>query len=113
MKRVLMGAISVTLASGISMAGEQVELKTENDKINYIVGYRLGGDFKRQEVEIKSDALLQGIDDATGGGKPLLTEQEMGAVLTSLATRVKAAQMEKQKKQGAENIKAGAAFLAD
>jgi len=34
------------------MAGTKVELKTENDKFNYSVGYRLGGDFKRQEVEV-------------------------------------------------------------
>jgi len=63
MKHILMGAISMALASGISMAGEKVELKTENDKINYSVGYRLGGDFKRQEVEIKPDMLLQGGGD--------------------------------------------------
>ena len=95
------------------MAGTKVELKTENDKFNYSVVYRLGGDFKRQEVEIKSDMLLQGLEDATGGGKPLMTEQEMGSVLMSLANRVKAAQMEKLKKQGAENLKTGEAFLAE
>ena len=113
MKRILMGAISMTLASGISMAGEQVELKTETDKINYSVGYRLGGNFNRPEVEIKPDMLLQGVADATSDGKPLMTEQEMNTVLMSLANRVKAAQMEQIKKQGAENLKTGEAFLAE
>ena len=113
MKRILMGAISVVLATGISMADEQLELKTENDKINYSVGYRLGGDFNRQEVEIESDMLLQGLEDATSGSKPLITEQEMGTVLMSMANRVKAAQMEKLKKQGAENLEAGEAFLTE
>ena len=113
MKRILMGAISMTLVSGISMAGEQVELKTENDKINYSVGYRLGGNFEQQEVEMKPDMLLQGVADATSDGKPLMTEQEMNTVLTSLASRVKAAQIEQMKKQGAENLKTGEAFLAE
>ncbi len=113
MKRIQILAISMALASAISMAGEPVELKTENDKINYSVGYRLGSDFKRQQVEMNSDMLLQGFEDATGDGKPLMTEQEMVTVLTSLATRVKAAQMEKLKAQGTENLKAGEAFLAD
>ena len=113
MKHILTGAISIALASGICMAGEQVELITENDKINYSVGYRLGGDFKRQQVEIKPDMLLQGFEDATGDGKPLMTEQEMRTVLMSLASRVKAAQMEKLKKKGAENIREGEAFLAE
>ena len=40
-----------------------MELKTENNKSNYNVGYRLGGDFKRQGVEIKPDMLLQGGGD--------------------------------------------------
>ena len=113
MKRILMGAISMTLVSGISMAGEQVELKTENDKINYSVGYRLGGNFEQQEVEMEPDVLLQGVADATSDGKPLMTEQEMNTVLTSLASRVKAAQIEQMKKQGAENLKTGEAFLAE
>jgi len=113
MKRILMGAISMTLVSGISMAGEQVELKTENDKINYSVGYRIGGNFEQQEVEMKPDMLLQGVEDATSDGKPLMTEQEMNTVLTSLANRVKAAQMEQMKKQGAENLNTGEAFLAE
>ena len=113
MKRILMGAISMTLVSGISMAGEQVELKTENDKINYSVGYRIGGNFEQQEVEMEPDMLLQGAEDATSDGKPLMTEQEMNTVLTSLANRVKAAQMEQMKKQGAENLKTGEAFLAE
>jgi len=111
MTRTLIMAISMALATGISMAGQPVELKTENDKINYSVGYRLGGDFKRQQVEMNSDMLLQGFQDATGGDKPLMTEQEMVTVLTSLATRVQAAQMERLKQQATENLEAGEAFL--
>ena len=113
MKLILMGAISMALASGLSLAGDKVELKTESDKISYSVGYRLGGDFKRQQVDIKSDMLLQGIEDAASGGEALMTDEEMRTVMMSLANRVKAAQMEKMKQQGAENIKAGEAFLAE
>jgi FKBP-type peptidyl-prolyl cis-trans isomerase len=103
----------MALVTGISMAEEPVELKTENDKINYSVGYRLGGDFRRQQVEMNSDMLLQGFKDATGGDKALMTEQEMATVLSNLATRVKAEQMERLKQQATENLKAGEAFLAD
>lgn len=113
MKYILAGAISMALISGTTMAGDNVELKTENDKINYSVGYRLGGDYKRQEVELKPDILLQGVEDATSGSEPLISEQEMGMVLKNLANRVKAAEMEKLKIQGAENLTTGAAFLAE
>jgi len=113
MKLIQIGAISVALASGISMAGDKVEPKSESDKISYSVGYRLGSDFKRQQVEIKSDMLLQGIEDAAGEGTALMTEEEMRTVMMNLANRVKAEQQAKQQKLGAENMETGETFLAE
>ena len=101
------------LAYGVCMAAEPVKPTTENDKISYSVGYRLGGDFKRQNIEINPDMLIQGMKDAAGEGEPVMTEQEMMNVMTTMANRVKAEQMEKQKQQGADNLKAGEAFLAE
>jgi FKBP-type peptidyl-prolyl cis-trans isomerase len=101
------------LAYGSCLAAEAVELKTENDKINYSVGYRLGSDFQRQGVEMQSTIVQKGIDDAVGGGEALMTEEEMRTVMMNMANRLKAEQMEKQKQQGAENLKAGEAFLAE
>ena len=101
------------LACRICSAAEPVELKSENDKINYSVGYRLGSDFKRQGVEMNSAIVQKGIDDATGGGEALMTEEEMRTVMVNMATRLKAEQMEKMKQQGAENSKTGEAFLAE
>jgi len=101
------------LAYGTCLATGPVELKTENDKINYSVGYRLGSDFQRQGVEMQSAIVQKGIDDATGGGEALMTEEEMRTVMMTMANRLKVEQMEKMKKQGAENSKAGEAFLAE
>jgi FKBP-type peptidyl-prolyl cis-trans isomerase len=101
------------LAYGICAAADPVELKTENDKINYSVGYRLGSDFTRQGVEMQSAIVQKGIDDATGGGEALMTEEEMRTVMMNMATRLKTEQMAKMKQEGAENTKAGEAFLAE
>ena len=101
------------LAYGNCLAADPVELKTENDKINYSVGYRLGSDFTRQGVEMNSAIVQKAIDDATGGGEALMTEEEMRTVMVNMATRLKAEQMEKMKQQGAENSKTGEAFLAE
>jgi FKBP-type peptidyl-prolyl cis-trans isomerase len=91
---------------------ESVELKTEDDKINYSVGYRLGADFKRQNLEINPAIVSKGIEDAVGGGQALMTEQEMRTVMMNMANRLQAEQAAKAKKQGEENLKAGEAFLA-
>jgi len=102
------------LTYGICSAADPVELKTENDKINYSVGYRLGSELHAPgRGDTKSNIVGKGIEDATGGGEALMTEEEMRTVMMNMANRIKAEQMEKMKKQGAENIKAGEAFLAE
>ena len=111
--KVLLALPMLGLLGGVCSAAEPLKLETENEKINYSVGYQLGGDFKRQEVEIKSDMLLQGIEDAITGDKPFLDEQERRATLMALAQRVKAEQKQKMQQQGAEALKAGEAFLAE
>jgi FKBP-type peptidyl-prolyl cis-trans isomerase FklB len=112
-RKVLFAASMLGLTYGICSAAEPMELKTEDDKISYSVGHRLGGDFERQGVQINSDALIKGIEDAAGGGEGLMTEQEMRAVMTKLASRVQAEQRERVVQQSAENLKAAEAFLAE
>ena len=81
--KVLLALPMLGLLGGVCSAAEPLKLETENEKINYSVGYQLGGDFKRQEVDIKSDMLIQGIEDAISGGKPLLDDQEQRATIGS------------------------------
>ena len=97
------------LVSEACLAAGAAAPETEDDKVSYSVGYRLGNDFKRQQIEINPDMVLKGIEDASSGSTALMTEDEM----RNAANRVKAAQMETMKKQGAENLKAGEAFLAE
>ena len=86
------------LVSGVCLAAGAAAPETEDDKVSYSVGYRLGGDFKRQQVKINPDMVLKGIEDATSGGAALMTEDEMRNAMSNVANRVKAAQMEALKK---------------
>jgi len=113
MKRILMAATGMVLVSGLICADDKIELKTGNDKINYSVGYQLGSDFKRQQVDIKPEILLRGIEDANKGGKPLMSDQERRATLQAMAQQVREGNMEKLTHQGADNLRAGEAYLAD
>jgi FKBP-type peptidyl-prolyl cis-trans isomerase FklB len=113
MKSILMAAIGMALISGLATAGDKTELKSENDKVNYSVGYQLGSDFKRQEVNINKEALLQGIDDAIAGGEPLLSEQDRRAALQGMAQRARQARMEQLNRQSVDNLRAGEAYLAE
>jgi FKBP-type peptidyl-prolyl cis-trans isomerase FklB len=61
---VLIGFLGLTVLSGVCPAAEKKQLKNETARINYSVGYQIGGDFKAQGVELDPDVLVQGIRDA-------------------------------------------------
>jgi FKBP-type peptidyl-prolyl cis-trans isomerase FklB len=82
----------------------------EASRMNYALGYQLGRDLAG--TEIKSDALLKGLQDGSKGAQPALKPEEMQAALGGLEKRVN----EQRAKQQAESAKkaaaAGSAYLA-
>jgi FKBP-type peptidyl-prolyl cis-trans isomerase len=87
-------------------------LKTDRDKGSYAIGLNIGQNLKRQSVDVDPGMLSMGIKDAMGGGKVLMTDDEMKAALTALQTQVKKTQETKMAEEGAANKKEGDAFLA-
>jgi FKBP-type peptidyl-prolyl cis-trans isomerase FklB len=112
MKNTLILAVGFFLLIGVCTAGEETELKTENDRVNYSVGHQIGGDFKRQEVELNPQALVQGIEDALEGSEPLMTTDEMRTTLVDLKKRIMVLQREKAAQATTQNLKAAEDFLA-
>lgn len=87
----LFAAGALLLAAGMSQAADRPELKDEKDRINYSVGYQIGGDFKGQGVAISAEALVQGVRDALEGADPQLPREEMVKTLQELKKKVVAA----------------------
>jgi FKBP-type peptidyl-prolyl cis-trans isomerase FklB len=83
----------------------------ETSRTSYALGYQLGRDLGATEV--RSDALLRGIEDGRKGATPALKPEEMKASLASLEQRLN----EQRAKQQAEAMKktqaAGASYLAE
>lgn len=105
----IIGAGSVGLAiflCGACSSPVAVGLKDEADKINYSVGYQVGGDFKSQSVEVRPEAVTQGIRDAVSNTPPLMSKTDMETTLIALKRRIVS-------EQRARESKAGAAFLAE
>lgn len=110
-----MAFLGLCLFAGVCRAekGSGMELKTDKDRTNYSVGYQIGGDFKRQGVELSPDALVQGVRDALAEGKPLMSPEEMRNTLVKLEKKIdaddqKSRQQETVEKYGGE----GREFLA-
>jgi len=98
--------------SGVCLAGDKPEIKDEKGKINYSIGYQIGGDFKRQGIDLDPDLIVKGIQDALSESKPLMTPQEMRKTLVDLKKKIVADQRKQQKEQAQKNLAEGKAFLA-
>jgi FKBP-type peptidyl-prolyl cis-trans isomerase FklB len=89
-------------------------LKTQKDKASYALGMKIGGDLRRQGVNVAVDPAVvgRGLRDALGGSKTLLTEDDERAALTQLQTQVRGQQEAKAHEAGGTARKEGDAFLA-
>jgi FKBP-type peptidyl-prolyl cis-trans isomerase FklB len=106
MKTAWTAFLGILLVSSVCLAADKPEIKSETDRVNYSIGYQIGGDFLRQGWKLNPDLLVQGIRDAVAQADPLMSRKEMNSTLVSLKKQVTADQQEKAKKEDA-------AFLAE
>jgi FKBP-type peptidyl-prolyl cis-trans isomerase FklB len=81
------------------------------DKINYSVGHQIGGDFLKQDVEMREEALVQGIRDALQSNPPRMKKGEMRQMLLDLKKMVieaNKADRERYRGEGREFLQANA-----
>jgi FKBP-type peptidyl-prolyl cis-trans isomerase FklB len=102
MKYSCLTIISLALFSSLSIAAEAVAPQSENDKAIYSLGYDLGTELKGNVLELNSELLLQGINDALDGNKPLVKTTGRNKAL---------AQIRAQRLQ--HNLEQSQAFLAE
>lgn len=95
---------AVSPSAGQGTTQRAISLRTETDKVSYIMGVQFGQSFKRQGVEINIESLTWGLKDAMAGNKLALSEDEMKQVMTSFQQRIRA-------EQAAKNLAEGTAFL--
>jgi FKBP-type peptidyl-prolyl cis-trans isomerase FklB len=106
-------ALFYLLVFGIPVRAEETPpIQDETDRVNYSLGYQIGGDFKRQGVEIRPELVVKGIQDALSGAETLMTPAEMNRTLVDLKRKIVADEQAAQKKAAEENLSEGNAFLA-
>ncbi|MCX6895955.1 MAG: FKBP-type peptidyl-prolyl cis-trans isomerase [Verrucomicrobia bacterium] len=93
-------------------AAAPTAFKSDAEKAGYALGVNIGSNLHRQGLDpdlLNPDAFAHGFRDALAGGKPQLTEQEIGETLKALQQTV----MDKRKAAGAKAKADGEKFLAD
>jgi len=87
-------------------------LTTTKQKASYAIGMNLGGGLHRQNIDVDTEALVQGLKDTLSGNKTQLTDEEARAALMQLQGEMQAKMQAKQAAEGEANKKEGDAFLA-
>ncbi|MBI3777203.1 MAG: FKBP-type peptidyl-prolyl cis-trans isomerase [Gammaproteobacteria bacterium] len=97
----------------VSTASEPLKIENERDRISYSLGYQIGGDFKRQALDMNAAAVVRGIEDALSSAVPLLDEKAMRATLVELKRKVLEQQQAQQAARTEAKRTAGRAFLKE
>jgi FKBP-type peptidyl-prolyl cis-trans isomerase FklB len=112
-KRLAMAMCAAVALSGAAFAADAPELKGDKEKLSYSIGMDIGGNLKRQSVEVDPDLLAQGVKDSYGGGKTLLTVDEARLAITTFQKTLMAKQAEAMQKLSEKNKADGEKFLAE
>ena len=107
--RCTIAVLGVLLLAGSLNAQENQSLKTQKQKLSYIIGMDIGQHFKSQSMDIDQAALARGIRDGLSGAKSVLTDQEIRETMTAFQKDM----MAKRQALGEKNKKEGEAFLAE
>lgn len=101
------------LVASTAMAAEKMELKTGKDKVSYAIGMDMAGSLKKNDIAVDPDILGKALKDVLTEQKPLMTDEEVKATLTSLQKEMQEKQQAKMKAQEETNKKDGEKFLAE
>ncbi len=110
----LAGLILFVLASGCSKGKKSsVEMKTKKDSVSYIIGTEIGSNFKQNSLELNTDLLKQGIDNALKGDTTVMSSANVKKVMMSFQKEMMAKQEAKNKESFNKNKMEGEKFLAE
>ena len=96
-----------------AFAEGELNLEDEAARINYSLGYQIGGDFKRQGIELNPQAVVKGMEDALSGGTSLMSPEEMHNTLVELKRKVVSEQKNKLAESQLKKVAEGKKFMED
>ena len=110
-KTLIAMALTTAFGAGNALAVD-ASLKTEKDKVSYMVGMQIGNSLQQIKGEVDLPVLFQAIETTLKAGTPLLTAEEAQAVQKSFAERLQAKHAAEQAASAKKNKEEGDAFLA-
>jgi FKBP-type peptidyl-prolyl cis-trans isomerase FklB len=113
MKSVYVVFAGIILVAGQAFGADDALLKSQKDRVSYVIGVSSGNNLRQQSVDIDPDVMMRGLKDGLSGGPTLLTEPEMRAVMTAFQQEMAIKEMGRREAAAERNKKEGDAFLAE
>ena len=106
-------AVALLAAFGAGSAiGADASLKTEKDKVSYMVGADVGRGLTQIKSELDLKIVIQALQDEFNGGKTLMTAEEGQQIRQEFMQKLQAKRVAEEKVAADKNKSEGAAFLA-
>ena len=113
--RVIVVVLAILFLGSEVNAQEKLALKNQKEKVSYIIGMDIGGNLKRQSVDVDPNILAKGIQDALAGTKPVLSQEEIQETMMAFQKELMAKQKERgetflaenKKKEGVKTLQSG------
>jgi FKBP-type peptidyl-prolyl cis-trans isomerase FkpA len=105
-------AAAIVAALGTAGGAFAQELKTEKDKVSYMVGMDVGKGLSSIKDEIDMAVVIQALQASVKGEKTALTQEEALKVRQDFMTKLQAKRAAEEKVKAETNKKAGEDFLA-
>jgi FKBP-type peptidyl-prolyl cis-trans isomerase len=116
MKKSYMAGAAIALFIGLQMGGyceeKKMELKTQEQKLGYVLGLEIGSSLKDIKTEIEINAFLKGIEDNFVGNQLLLNTQDAAKIKDEFLKKKQEEHMKKMTELAVKNKKDEDDFLA-
>jgi FKBP-type peptidyl-prolyl cis-trans isomerase len=103
----------VACQSGGYESAQNAALETDDQKASYAIGLQIGGSLADIEDHVDMDAFLRGMQDAMSDREPVIAQAELQEVMMRFQQTVSEEQQARMEADGAANLEAGEAFLAE
>lgn len=112
MIRTLMIAIAICCAAQLCYGGEKTAPADEKGKESYSLGYQVGTNIKRDDVDLDLNVFLSAVRDALEGKEAAMAPDQMQTAMKQLRQRMSALQARRYEERAAKNVTEGKEFLA-
>lgn len=109
MKKIILVLTLLALFSTLVCAEDK--FKTEQEKLGYAIGMNIGMNMKQQGVDVDPAQLAAGLQAALKGEETVLTQEEMGQILTAYQQQMQMEQMAQAAAEAEKNEKLAQDFL--